>query len=74
MNANIEGSDDLRDVSEEDLLNNACLLSQTNDIGAIQNRYESAANANEIPLNEYRKLVRQLNNKQRESYVSLQLV
>ena len=62
-----EGSDNLTDLSQEDLLANARILAQSSDAGStIQSRYESAANASEIPPNEYRQMMRQLNDQQKE--------
>ena len=61
-----EGTDNLTDLSQEDLLANARILAQSSDAGRIQSRYESAANASEIQPNEYRQMMRQLNDKQKE--------
>ena len=44
VRSNVEGSDDIRDMSEQDLSDNARILSE---VGAVQSRYESAANADD---------------------------
>ena len=58
-----EGSELLTDVSQEDLRDNANLLTSTTT--NLQTRFESAANRNEIATDEYRRLLRELNVKQK---------
>ena len=60
----VEGSELLTEVSE-DLLSNANLLSSSAS-AHLHARFESAANRQEIPADEYRKLLRGLNKKQRQ--------
>lgn len=57
-----EGSESLTKVSQVDLQDNANFLSTTASLHA---RFEGAANTQEIPADEYRRLVRELNAKQR---------
>lgn len=55
----------MTEVSQEDLHNNANLL--INSVpGHLHARFENAANKQEIPPHEYRKLLRGLNTKQRQ--------
>ena len=49
----------------QDLSDNASLLDQKGD-GSIQARFECTANMDEIPPEEYREMMRQLNSRQRE--------
>ena len=58
-----EGSQVLTDVSQEDLRDNAELM--TNTTTNLHARFESASNSQEIPADEYRMLLRKLNDKQR---------
>ena len=58
LNSISVGNENLRDMSQDDLVANTCLLADTGN--TIQSRYESSANANEIPANGYRKLMQQL--------------
>ena len=58
-----EGSELLTDVSQEDLRDNANLLISTTT--NLQTRFESAANRHEIATDEYRRLLRELNVKQK---------
>ena len=58
-----EGSELLTDLSQEDLRDNANLLTSTTT--NLQTRFESAANRNEIAADEYRRLLRELNVKQK---------
>ena len=58
-----EGSELLTDVSQEDLRDNANLLTSTTT--NLQTRFESAANRHEIAADEYRRLLRELNVKQK---------
>ena len=60
-----EGPESLTEVSEEDLQANANLLTSSISNG-LHVRFESAANKLEIPADEYRKLLRGLNTKQRQ--------
>ena len=57
----VEGSESLNKVCQEDL--NADLLTPTNS--SVHVRFDNAASAQEIPAGEYRRLVRELNNRQR---------
>ena len=59
-----EGSEVLTDVSQEDLRDNAALMTTTTT--SLHARFESASNSQEIPADEYRRLLRALNEKQRE--------
>ena len=59
----VEGSESLTEVSQEDLNDNADLLTPTNS--SVHVRFDNAASAQEIPADEYRRLVRQLNDRQR---------
>ena len=58
-----EGSELLTDLSQEDLQDNANLLTSTTT--NLQTRFESAANRHEIAADEYRRLLRELNVKQK---------
>ena len=60
-----EGTESLTEVSQEDLQYNANLLTSSTP-GQLHMRFESAANKQEIPADEYRKLLRGLNAKQRQ--------
>ena len=60
-----DGAESLTEVSQEDLQNNANLLTSSIP-GHLNVRFESAANKQEIPPDEYRKLLRGLNEKQRQ--------
>ena len=51
-------------MSEEDLRHNSHVMDTTSV--PVLGRYEKAANSEEIPPDEYRQLMRQLNDKQRE--------
>ena len=57
-----EGSQVLTDVSQEDLRDNAALMTNTTSLHA---RFESASNTDVIAADEYRRLLRELNDKQR---------
>ena len=59
-----EGSESLTEVSQEDLQDNANLLTSTT-VASLHVRFESAANRQEIPPDQYRQLLRELNVKQR---------
>ena len=59
-----EGSKLLTDVSQEDLRDNAELMTTTTTTN-LHARFESASNAQEIAADEYRHLLRKLNEKQR---------
>ena len=58
-----EGSQILSDVSQEDLRDNAALM--TNTTTGLHTRFESASNTDVIAADEYRRLLRELNDKQR---------
>ena len=58
-----EGSQILTDVSQEDLRDNAQLM--TNTTTSLHARFESSSNSQEIAADEYRMLLRKLNDKQR---------
>ena len=60
-----EGSESLTEVSQEDLRDNANLL-RSSTPGTLHIRFESAANEQAIPADEYRKLLRGLNAKQKQ--------
>ena len=59
-----EGSEPLTEVSQEDLQDNAKLLTSTST-PSLHVRFESAANRQEIPPDQYRQLLRGLNIKQK---------
>ena len=61
----VEGDQPLTEMTDEDLAHNSRLLDPTS-ASSVHVRYERAANANEICPDEYRRLMRQLNDKQRE--------
>lgn len=58
-----EEEEQLTHVAQEDIDDNSSLITQTSGIHA---RFESAANKQELPAEEYRKLLRELNQKQKE--------
>ena len=58
-----EGSQVLTDVSQEDLRDNAALM--TNTTTSLHARFQSASNTDVIAADEYRRLLRELNDKQR---------
>ena len=58
-----EGSELLTDVSQEDLRDNAELMTTTTS--SLHARFESASNTQEIVADEYQRLLRELNDKQR---------
>ena len=60
-----EGIESLTEVSQEDLQDNANLLTSSTP-SRLQVWFESAANRQEIPPDQYRKLLRGLNSKQRQ--------
>ena len=60
-----EGSELLTEVSQEDLRDNANLMTSTTT-ASLHVRFESATNRQEIPPDQYRQLLRELNAKQRE--------
>ena len=59
-----EGSEILTDVYQQDLRDNAALMTTTTT--SLHTRFESASNTQEIAPDEYRMLLRQLNDKQRD--------
>ena len=63
--ARLEGEESLTEMTEEDLASNARVIDPTSNC-LVQVRYERAANANEIPPDEYRCMMQQLYDKQRE--------
>ena len=63
-----EGSETLTALSEQDSTDSANLFTSTTT-STLHARFESAANQGEIPPDEYRKLLRSLNTKQRHSHV-----
>ena len=60
-----EGSELLTEVSQEDLRNNANLMTSTTTT-TLHVRFENATNRQEISPEQYRQLLRELNAKQRE--------
>ena len=60
-----EGSKLLTEVSQEDLRDNANLMTSTTT-ASLHVRFESASNRQEISPEQYRQLLRELNTKQRE--------
>ena len=58
-----EDEEQLTHVAQEDIDDNSSLITQSSGIHA---RFESAANKQELPAEEYRKLLRELNQKQKE--------
>ena len=61
-----QGDEPITEVSAEDLLLNSHVLDPTSTNSSVVGRYERAASSSEIPADEYRQLMRQLNDKQRE--------
>ena len=59
-----EGSEPLTEVSQEDLQDNTNILTSTTR-STLHVRFESAANKQEIPADQYRQFLRELNDKQR---------
>ena len=59
-----EGSETLTTLSEQDITDSANLFTSTTT-STLHARFESAANRGEIPPDEYRKLLRGLNTKDR---------
>ena len=59
-----EGEEPLTEVAPEDLRDHANMFDSSTSCN-LQARFESAANKEEIPANEYRRLLRGLNEKQR---------
>ena len=61
-----QGAETLTELAEQDLIDNASLVQgSTTGSGGLSVRYEGAANPAVIPPDEYRELMRGLNNKQR---------
>ena len=60
-----EGVEPLTEVSEQDITDNANLLTASTP-SSLHVRFESATNKQEIPPDEYRSLLRGLNTKQRQ--------
>jgi hypothetical protein len=58
-------SESLTEVSQEDLRDNANLMTSTTT-SSLHVRFESATNRQEIPADQYRQLLRELNTKQRQ--------
>ena len=56
-----EGSEQLTEVSQQDLQDNQNMLSQS----SMHIRFESAANKQEIPAEQYRQYIRELNDQQK---------
>ena len=61
-----EGSEPLTEVCEQDLRDNADIMAPSSSRAGLSVRFESAANGHKIPADEYRKLFRGLNAKQRD--------
>ena len=59
-----EGEEQLTEVAPEDLQDHSNVFDSSASQG-LQTRFESAANKEEIPADEYRRLLRGLNEKQR---------
>ena len=57
-----DSEESLTNTDQQDLTENSRILERGN---AVIGRYESAANMKEIPPDEYRRLIRELNNKQK---------
>ena len=57
-----EGEESLTNTDQQDLTENSRILERGN---AVIGRYESAANMKEIPPDEYRRMMRELNNNQK---------
>ena len=58
-----EGEEQLTEVAPEDLQDHANVFDQLSVSHGLQTRFESAANKEEIPADEYRRLLRGLNDK-----------
>ena len=63
--AHEEGEEQLTEVAPEDLQDHANVFESSSVSHGLQARFESAANKEEIPADEYRRLLRGLNEKQR---------
>ena len=63
--AHVEGEEQLTEVAPEDLQDHANVFESSSVSHGLQARFESAANKEEIPADEYRRLLRGLNEKQR---------
>ena len=63
MHSITEGSEQLTEVSQQDLQDNERIL--TSATSNLHVRFESAANQQEIPPNQYRQYIRELNDQQR---------
>ena len=61
-----EGSKQLTEVSQQDLQDNQSIMSQS----SLHIRFESSANKQEIPPEQYRQYIRELNNEQRSIVMS----
>ena len=59
-----EGIESLTEITQQDLQDNVDILNSSTT-SRIQTRFESAANTEEIPADEYRRLIRGLNTKQK---------
>ena len=62
MHSITEGSEQLTEVSQQDLQDNECIL--TSATSNLHVRFESAANQQEIPPAQYRQYIRELNDQQ----------
>ena len=60
-----EGVEPLTEISQDDIEHNVKLFTSTTQ-SSVHTRFETAANKQEIPVDEYRKLLRGLNAKQRQ--------
>ena len=65
MNALREGEETLTNLNQDDINDNALLTNVSSSCNILQ-RYESACNSDVISLEEYRKMMRQLNKKQKQ--------
>ena len=61
-----EGSEPMTEVCEQDLTDNADIMAPSSSRAGLSVRFESAANGHKIPADEYRKLFRGLNAKQKD--------
>ena len=61
-----EGSEPLTEMCEQDLRDNADIMAPSSSRAGLSVRFESAANGHEIPADQYRRLFRDLNAKQRD--------
>ena len=65
MQSIAEGSEQLTEVSQQDLQGNQSIMSQS----SLHIRFESSANKQEIPPEQYRQYIRELNDEQKSIFM-----